>query len=122
MVRDERGVRSIRQIHPQIAPYHILLRLALGVKRAGCRVILSPPGGHLVHHRLQVRRIGNLQFREMSDWHTDLSIRTGLQLDSGTVVGRSLQLLLEYYNGRSVDGQFFKLPVEYVGAGLHFNF
>jgi hypothetical protein len=64
----------------------------------------------------------HLQLREMSDWHTDLSLRAGLQLDSGSLAGRSLQLLLEYYNGRSLDGQFFKLPVEYVGLGLHFSF
>jgi len=35
---------------------------------------------------------------------------------------RNLQLLVEYFNGRSFDGQFYRLPVEYIGLGLHFNF
>ena len=82
----------------------------------------SPEAFSVWHARLRPVAGLHLQFREMSDWHTDLSMRTGLQLDSGSVAGRSLQFLLEYYNGRSLDGQFFKLPVEYVGLGLHFNF
>jgi hypothetical protein len=39
-----------------------------------------------------------------------------------SVLSRNLQILMEYYNGRSVDGQFFKESVEYVGIGAQFNF
>jgi len=64
----------------------------------------------------------DLQFREENDWHTDLSLRAGLQFESVSVLTRNLQLLVEYFNGRSFDGQFYRLPVEYIGLGLHFNF
>jgi hypothetical protein len=64
----------------------------------------------------------DLQFREENDWHTDLTFRAGLQFESVSVLSRSLQVLVEYFNGRSFDGQFYRLPVEYVGLGVHFNF
>ena len=64
----------------------------------------------------------DLQGREEHDWQPALSLRAGAQLDSATVLGRSLQFLLEYYNGDSRDGQFFTREVEYLGFGAHFNF
>ena len=64
----------------------------------------------------------DLQFREVNDWRTDLSLRAGLQFEGVSVLSRNLQLLLEYFNGRSFDGQFYRVPVEYVGVGAHFNF
>jgi hypothetical protein len=64
----------------------------------------------------------DLQFREENDWHTDVSVRAGLQFESVTVLSRNLQVLAEYFNGRSFDGQFYRDSVEYLGVGLHFNF
>ena len=64
----------------------------------------------------------DLQWHEENGWSTDLSLRAGIQLESVTVLSRNLQLLVEYYNGRSVEGQFFKDSVEYVGIGAHFHF
>jgi hypothetical protein len=64
----------------------------------------------------------DLQFREENDWHTDLSLRAGLQFESVAVLSRNLQLLVEYFNGRSFDGQFYRDAVEFVGLGLHFHF
>ncbi len=64
----------------------------------------------------------DLQFREENDWHTDLSLRAGIQFESVSVLSRNLQLLLEYFNGHSFEGQFFRQPVEYLGLGVHFNF
>jgi hypothetical protein len=64
----------------------------------------------------------DLQSRQQNDWHPALSLRTGAQFDSVTVLGRSLQFLLEYYNGDSRDGQFYTRDVEYFGLGVHFNF
>ena len=31
-------------------------------------------------------------------------------------------LLLEYYNGKSPNGQFYENTIEYFGLGLHFFF
>jgi len=64
----------------------------------------------------------DLQWREENNWHTDFSLRAGLQFENVSVLSRNLQILMEYYNGRSVDGQFFKESVEYVGIGAQFNF
>jgi hypothetical protein len=37
----------------------------------------------------------SMQFREENDWHTDLSLRAGLQFESVSVLTRNLQLLVE---------------------------
>lgn len=63
----------------------------------------------------------DVQQREKTDWHLDLSVRGGLQVD-GVLLSRNLQLLLEYYRGHSPNGQFYVDRIEYVGVGLHFNF
>ncbi len=62
------------------------------------------------------------QFREENNWHRDLSLRAGIQFESVGVLGRNLQLLLEYFHGHSFEGQFYRQPVEYIGLGTHFNF
>ncbi len=64
----------------------------------------------------------DLQFKEENNWHTDFSLRAGLQFENVSVLSRNMQILLEYFNGRSFDGQFFKDPVAYFGIGVHFNF
>jgi Protein of unknown function (DUF1207) len=64
----------------------------------------------------------DLQFREENSWQTDLSLRAGLQFEHVSVLGRNLQILVEYFKGPSFDGQFFKQSVEYLGIGAQFNF
>jgi len=46
-------------------------------------------------------------------------VRAGISFENVSILGRNLQILAEYYNGRSFDGQFFINAVEY---GVHFNF
>jgi Protein of unknown function (DUF1207) len=64
---------------------------------------------------------GDLQHREENDWSLDLSLRAGIQID-GVLASRSLQILLEYFKGRSPNGQFYKDKIEYLGLGAHFHF
>lgn len=64
----------------------------------------------------------DLQFRQESDWRTDLSLRGGVQIESPSLERLRVQILLEYFNGRSPNGQFFERNVEYVGLGAHFHF
>jgi uncharacterized protein DUF1207 len=64
----------------------------------------------------------DLQSHETNAWHPALSLRAGTQVDSVSVLGRNLQMLLEYYVGDSRDGQFFSRDVQYLGFGVHFNF
>lgn len=61
----------------------------------------------------------DLQQREESDWRTDLSLRAGVQFESPDRVGQRVQLLIEYFNGHSPNGQFYDRAIEYVGIGAH---
>jgi hypothetical protein len=63
----------------------------------------------------------DVQHREENDWSTDVSMRAGVQLD-GVLATRSLQLLFEYFRGRSPNGQFYRDKIEYYGLGMHFHF
>jgi hypothetical protein len=64
----------------------------------------------------------DLQLREESDWHPDVSVRAGAQLESPRLRHRRLLFLLEYYEGRSPNGQFFERDVRYLGLGTHLHF
>ncbi len=75
-----------------------------------------PPAG-----RLRPIAAVDLQSREENSWNLDLSLRAGVQID-GILPARNLQILLEYFRGRSPNGQFYKDKVEYLGLGVHFHF
>jgi hypothetical protein len=56
------------------------------------------------------------------DWKPALSARAGLEIGWARDVGhppRRLQLLIEFYDGPSPYGQFYREQVRYIGAGLH---
>lgn len=57
-----------------------------------------------------------------NNWSTDISARAGVEFDNLQVLGRKLQILVEYFNGYTPSGQFYKDKVEYVGLGAHFYF
>ncbi len=64
----------------------------------------------------------DVQSSEEADWTVDYSARAGLEVRSEWLGSRRLQVLLEYYNGSSPNGQFFERGIEYFGPGLHFYF
>ncbi|MFP4516488.1 MAG: DUF1207 domain-containing protein [bacterium] len=63
----------------------------------------------------------DLQNVEETDWDFDVSARAGFQFENPDVMGRKLQILLEYYNGHSPNGQFFDSKIEYFGLGVHYH-
>ena len=63
----------------------------------------------------------DVQHREENDWSSDFSARAGIEID-GVLVSRKMQILFEYFLGRSPNGQFFKQKIEYFGVGMHFHF
>ncbi len=63
----------------------------------------------------------DIQHREVNDWDADISLRAGVQLGSALQT-RNMQLLLEYFNGRSFNGQFYRRQIDYLGIGVHFHF
>lgn len=64
----------------------------------------------------------DVQSREETDWEGDYSVTTGLELRPDILANRRLQFLVEYYNGRSPNGQFYERRIEYFGTGLAFYF
>ena len=62
----------------------------------------------------------DVQNRQESDWNTDVSARAGIQFENPDFLSRKLQLLFEYYNGKSPNGQFYESNIEFFGLGLHF--
>ena len=63
----------------------------------------------------------DVQHREENDWSSDFSARAGVELD-GVLASRKMQILFEYFLGRSPNGQFFRNKIEYFGIGAHFHF
>ena len=64
----------------------------------------------------------DLQSKQENNWNVDVSLRVGIQFESVRVLERNLQVLFEYFNGNSPDGQFYTQRVEYLGVGAHFHF
>ncbi len=64
----------------------------------------------------------DLQNREESDWDSDLSLRAGVQFESRDAITQRVQLMLEYFNGRNPNGQFYDRALEYYGIGAHVYF
>ncbi|HEY0007557.1 MAG TPA: DUF1207 domain-containing protein [Tepidisphaeraceae bacterium] len=64
----------------------------------------------------------DFQHREESDWELDLSLRVGVQVEDPGRFSQRMLLMLEYYDGRSPNGQFYDDRIQYFGAGLHFYF
>ncbi|MEQ1557742.1 MAG: DUF1207 domain-containing protein [Methyloglobulus sp.] len=59
---------------------------------------------------------------EENNWNTDISARAGVEFNNLSVLDRKLQILVEYFNGYTPSGQFYKNKVEYIGLGAHFHF
>jgi hypothetical protein len=72
----------------------------------------------------QIRPVAamDLHSHQENGWNVDVSLRGGIQFESVRVLERNLQVLLEYFQGNSPDGQFYKRRVEYLGIGAHFHF
>ena len=64
----------------------------------------------------------DFQFREEADWQLNLSVRAGVELGDPNRLNNRLQLLIEYFDGNSPNGQFFDQRLQYIGIGLHYYF
>jgi uncharacterized protein DUF1207 len=63
----------------------------------------------------------DVQNQQENNWSSDVSARAGIEID-GVLLTRKLQFLLEYFNGHSPNGQFYKDRIQYLGLGAHFHF
>lgn len=64
----------------------------------------------------------DFQNRQENDWHSEISLRAGLEIESEKTLWNKIHFMLEYYNGNSPNGQFHDNLIEYVGFGTHFYF
>lgn len=64
----------------------------------------------------------DIQLNEEGNWRPNVSPRTGLQFGQPFGFGRNLQVPLEYFDGKSPNGQFYSRTIRYVGGGVHLNF
>ena len=62
----------------------------------------------------------DIQDRQQNDWSPDFSVRLGVEFQNPAALGRRVDLLLQYYNGHSPNGQFFLQKTQTLGLGLHF--
>ncbi len=63
----------------------------------------------------------DVQHQEGNDFKFDLSVRGGLEIEHPRINGRAVRFLIEYYNGREVNGQFWEDDLQYVGVGVFIN-
>lgn len=87
--------------------------------QAGLEVTSPDP---VLHRLLYPIAALDVQSSEEAGWDIDYSARAGIELRSEWLGSRRLQLLMEYFNGNSPNGQFFERDIEYFGPGLHFYF
>jgi hypothetical protein len=63
----------------------------------------------------------DFQFRQESDWKQDVSIRSGVQIEHPFLRRTQMQILAEFYSGRSPNGQFYDRRIETIGIGLYLS-
>ena len=61
----------------------------------------------------------DFQFRQESDWKQDVSVRAGVQIEHPFLRRTQLQILAEFYSGRSPNGQFYDRRIDTIGIGLY---
>ena len=69
----------------------------------------------------QLRPVAGLDITvtQQAAWRPDASLKVGVQLENSTLHKHVTQLMLEFYQGRSIYGQFYSQPLRYIGIGLH---
>lgn len=64
----------------------------------------------------------DFKHREDNNWNGEVSLRTGVQVESEQLMHHKLRLLFGYYNGHSPNGQFYKRVDEYISLGFYYNY
>lgn len=74
--------------------------------------------------RARTRPIAGIavQAFQETDWDGNLSIQAGVELSDGSLADMRVQLLAEYFTGRSPNGHFRERTVEFAGVGLRVRF
>jgi hypothetical protein len=60
--------------------------------------------------------------REENNWHSEVSVSMGVQIENSRDMWHRWQIMLGYYNGNSPNGQFHDELIELLSLGAHFYF
>ena len=104
------GIKMLSREPADLEPWSTQYGIELRSSRSFVRGRLKPLAG------------ADFKNWEENGWNTDISIRIGVQLQGKKESARKIHFMLEYFNGYSSNGQFYKDPVEYIGLGTHFYF
>ena len=63
----------------------------------------------------------DVKINEEGGWAPSVSPRVGVELGKLRGRGRSAQILLEYFNGKSPNGQFYQRDIQYLGLGVQLH-
>jgi hypothetical protein len=72
--------------------------------------------------RLRPVAYADFQCNERTNWGVGQSMMAGVRFENALIGDRQMQLLFEYYEGPSPDGQFYLTRVSWYGVGLHLYF
>lgn len=61
----------------------------------------------------------DVKIEQYAGWKPNVSFKTGFQFENSVLRGNKVQLMLEAYSGKWMNGQFFNIRVKYLGLGLH---
>ncbi|HTV48817.1 MAG TPA: DUF1207 domain-containing protein [Phycisphaerae bacterium] len=82
----------------------------------------GPPLTHMQGFVINPVAGADFQNWSANNYNTDISLRAGIQFTNGTPESSRFQVLLEYFHGNSYNGQFYVVPIQYIGFGVHFYF
>lgn len=60
----------------------------------------------------------DIKLEEQGRWYPGISCKAGVQLENSALINSKVQLMLEFYSGKSIHGQFYRDKVTYVGIGI----
>jgi Protein of unknown function (DUF1207) len=66
----------------------------------------------VLHIMLRPIIAADIKHFDENNWSADISARAGVEFDNLQVLDRKLQILVEYFNGYTPSGQFYKDKVE----------
>lgn len=129
----ERENLSFEAVEALLSQEIRVVRIYAGAERIFRREPDTLPG-KLFHAGLELRTgrarnvqvVGGIDIKttELHDWSPATSGRVGLEFGRPAPGGhptRLVTLMLEFYDGPSPYGQFFRDDISYVGVGLHFG-
>lgn len=61
----------------------------------------------------------DIKLDQNQSWVPAISIKTGIQIENSILLSNKVLLMLEFYSGKSMHGQFYQDRLQTIGIGLH---